>query len=133
MDTAPWNTTYCIFSLRNLQLLRFELGAILLIQASSLTEFSLLGNWYKIFLPEHEQESFKFEDQEQHNLLKLATTSIVELITTLGMLNFNMVVIEWTSMLYLMHAQKNKRVEEIIFDFENEPMDVGLIQGIWNG
>ena len=55
--SAPWNETYCVFFLYNLQILKVHLFLICCHLLSFLVQVSIGPFWYKVFFSESQQRS----------------------------------------------------------------------------
>lgn len=44
--------------------------------------------------------------------------------------NIYLILVEWHSMLFIIETQHSRPIEEIVFDHENEPMNINLLSGI---
>ena len=123
------NTTYCIFSLWNLRLIKAELFTILVCLSMAVLQFGLGDKWYIYFFPESQQMEFGQNDW----LKKFGQQFVyiqISVITTFGFFNFYLIIIELNSMLCVIITQRNRPIEELLYDYENEPMQVNILEGL---
>ena len=141
----PDDKTFCVMSLKIVEFIRYELVIIIIMNLCNLPRTASMGKfgeWYYSDEPDdfingfmssrYKDIGFSFHLCLPSVLGKIVyfTYSIAEILrnfVTFSLINLQ--IFEWICMIYVINTQKNRSIEEITFDTNNEPLNSSIHGG----